>query len=152
MDNTISSGMTGFYKKSPIIWFGVLALMIVMSLIDEGWDIKISKVLGFVTIACFGFFLMRALYWDLMDEVCDCGSYLLVRKGAINEKIFFSDVINVRPSAFFSNPPRITLELKKASQLGSEIAFYPLGTSVYESVNKSDIFKKLVQQVASARN
>lgn len=95
---------------------------------------------------------MRALYWDLMDEVCDCGSYLLVRKGAINEKIFFSDVINVRPSAFFSNPPRITLELKKASQLGSEIAFYPLGTSVYESVNKSDIFKNLVQQVASARN
>jgi hypothetical protein len=151
MDNAISSGMTGFYKKIPIIWFGVLTMMIVMNLIDEGWDIKISKVLGFLIIACFGFFLMRASCWDLMDEVCDCGNYLLVRKGVIDEKIFFSDVINVRPSIFFFNPPRITLELTKASQLGSEIAFYPMGTSVFESVSKSDIFKKLVQQVANSR-
>ncbi len=152
MDNTISSGMTGFYKKSPIIWFGALAIMLVMNLVDEGWDIKMSKVLGPLIMACFGFFMMRVMYWDLMDEVRDCGSYLLIKKGAIEEKVFFSDVINIRPSTFFSNPPRITLELKNAGKLGSEIAFYPMGSSVYESVSKSDIFKNLVQQVASSRN
>jgi hypothetical protein len=152
MDNTISSGMTGFYKKFPIVWFAVLAMMVVMNFADDGWDIKISHILGPVILASFGFFMMRLMYWDLMDEVCDRGSYLLIRKGAIEEKVFFSDVLNVRPSTFFSNPPRITLELKKAGKLGSEIPFYPMGTSVYDSVSKSDIFKKLVQQVATSSN
>jgi hypothetical protein len=152
MDNTISSGMTGFYKKSPIIWFGFLAMMVVMNLADDGWNIEILHILGPVILACLGFFMMRLMYWDLMDEVCDCGSYLLIRKGAIEEKVFFSDVINVRPSSFFSNPPRITLELKKAGKLGSEVAFYPMATSVYDSVSKCDVFKKLVQQVATSSN
>jgi hypothetical protein len=31
-----------------------------------------------IAMSIFGFVLMRKLVWDLVDEVCDYGDYLLV--------------------------------------------------------------------------
>ena len=122
----ISSGSTGFYKRIfPVIWFGFLILFIVQSVLqgeyaNARWP---SLVLPLIMMV-FGYFLMKNMVWDLMDEVHDGGDFLLVRKGGEEERVPLSNIMNIDAHTNM-NPPRVTLRLVKPGRFGPEITFSP---------------------------
>lgn len=70
--------------------------------------------------------IRRALVRDLADEVRDGGDYLLVRNGAIQEKLMVRDLATVS-RGFGHNPERLILRLRRPGRLGDTIAFIPRG-------------------------
>jgi hypothetical protein len=69
-----------------------------------------------LAMAGFGYFFMKKLVWDLVDEVYDGGEYLLVRNRGDEERVPLINVMNI--NVMFSNPPRITLRLVNAGKFG----------------------------------
>src|SRR5882757_2469300 len=97
----ISSRATFYYKRIfPIVWFGLLALFVVGGLIYASEANQFLPFLVFpIGMAIFGFFIMRNLVFDLVDEVLDDGDALVVRNGSEEERVPFSEIVNVSYSA-----------------------------------------------------
>lgn len=70
----------------------------------------------------FGYFLMKRLIFDLVDEVWDDGQTLIVKNGGRNERVALADIKNVNYSPFL-NPPRVTLSLRGQTAFGDQITF-----------------------------
>lgn len=123
----ISSRWTFFYKRVfPLIWFGFLAFFVVTVLLAPRGPEPFEPVflLGPAVMAVFGYVLLRALVFDLADEVVDAGDALVVRKGGEEARIPLADIVNVDSSSFV-NPPRITLTLRTPCRFGCKVAFSP---------------------------
>jgi len=148
----ISSSWTFFYKRVfPIIWFGVLGVVtfIVLSTGAAAKDPTFLVVPGFM--AFIGFLIMRALVWDLADEVFDRGDALLIRNGGEEELIRLSNIMNVSVSTYV-NPPRISLRLITPGTFGSEIAFSPLTGFRLNPFAKNQVAEDLIVRVHQARS
>jgi hypothetical protein len=146
----ISSKATVWYKwVFPALWFGILALvaaMFVRQLLASG---RFSPALVIVpAMAVFGFFMMRALIFDLVDEVWDTGDALIVRNRGAEDRIALSDIKNVSYTVT-TRPPRVTLSLRRQSLFGPAVTFcapvhlIPLTTS--------PIIEKLIERIDAAR-
>jgi len=128
----LSSNWTFFNKRIfPVIWFGslgVFTLILSAVLILGPQDSLPPNIAAFfaapVVMGVFGFVVLKWQVWRLVDRVLDCGSYLLVQNGDIEEKVHLNNIINVSVSDFTA-PQRITLLLKNESKLGTEISFCP---------------------------
>ena len=91
----ISSKSTFLFKRGfPTVWFGSLFVFFALTITfgvttGESKDLPIILFMLIIPIimAVFSYFLMRALVWDLADEVYDMGDYLLVRKSSKEENI-----------------------------------------------------------------
>jgi hypothetical protein len=101
-------------------------------------------------MAAFGFFIMKNLVWDLMDEVYDCGDSLLVKNRGVEIRVPISSIINVS-FATNSNPQRITLKLAKPGNFGQEIAFSPPATFALNPFAKNPVAEDLIFRVDKAR-
>jgi hypothetical protein len=122
----ISSKTTFFSKRVfPFIWFGFLALFIVLPFVLGNGKNRPPPFFFVVpcAMAVFGFFIMKKLVFDLADAVWDDGDALVVRKKGWDERIPLTNIINV--STGMSNPPRITLTLRDPCRFGKEVAFSP---------------------------
>ena len=131
----ISSSMTFFYKwVFPIFWFGTSALVLatgLAALLSGGKASGDSLVflLGPASMAIVGYFIMRKLVFDLVDEVLDAGDALVIRNRGIEERILLADIINVNYTKA-TNPARVTLSLRSRSQFGDHVTFCaPVGFS-----------------------
>ena len=121
----LSSRATFWYKRIfPVAWFGILGLFIIVSLFGGFANANSGApfLLGPVVMIGFGFFIMKKLIFDLVDEVDDDGNGLIVRNGGRSDRIALSDVMNVNYSAYM-NPPRVTLTLRKPSIFGDQVTF-----------------------------
>jgi hypothetical protein len=151
----ISSDMTFFNKKVfPIIWFGFLAVFVAVT-VAGGALRKVGPLflLPSVFMALIGLILMKKLIWDLVDEVYDCGNYLLIRNDGREHRLELADVMNVSGS-LVTNPPRITLRISNAGgagPLGSEVTFSPKRPLSLNPFAKNEIFEDLVVRVDRAR-
>jgi hypothetical protein len=151
----ISSPSTAFYKKVfPAFWFGFIALFLVLAL-TQGAVVEGSVMFLIVpcVIGVFGYFLMRNLVWDLVDEVYDCGDFLLIKNRGQEHRVPLADIMNVAASIAV-NPPRITLRLKNlsaASSLGSEVAFSPRRRTL-NPFAKNPVAEDLIHRVDQARS
>ena len=126
----LSSNATFVYKRIfPIFWFGFLAMFLItgisfQSRIDENIG---SFLLPFLVIppvmAILGYFVFKALIFDLADEVTDEGDSLVVRKGAETVRVSLKAIMNVSHSS--ARPERITLFLRQPSSFGDRIVFMP---------------------------
>lgn len=152
----LSSKMTAFHKKAfPLVWFGgwaafALAAASSGAIFGKGGFLLVVMPLG---MAALGYFLMKNLLWDLVDEVYDAGSFLLVKNGGREYRIPFSDIVNVN-STVAVNPPRITLRLKGASAqsgLGTEMVFSPQRPLTFNPFAKVPIAEELISKVEEAR-
>lgn len=147
----ISSRIT-FYNKRvfPVIWFGFLAFIAIAPLL--GAKTKGGPPAGFlifpIFMAAFGYFLMKKLIFDLADDVFDDGSSLIVRFGSEEERIPFSEIINVSYS-YLSNPSRVTLTLRTPGRFGKEVSFSPPQSFV--PFAKSPIVADLIERTDAAR-
>jgi hypothetical protein len=148
----ISSKSTTFHKRVfPIIWIGFLVVF-VASVLSRGefqggkWPLLAMPVL----VTALGFFLMKKLVWDLMDEVHDGGNFLLLRKGGEEERVPLSNIMNVSASTH-TNPQRVTLRLVKPGRFGSEVAFAPTARFSFNPFAKHPIVEDLIVRVDKAR-
>jgi hypothetical protein len=152
MGRRLSSRMTFFHKRIfPTIWFGILGTFLFESFFapkTEGpWFIILIAP---VVMAVFGYFIMKALVWDLVDEVYDHGDYLLVRNKAREQRIHLGDIINVSYSVI-SNPHRVTLTVRsKTGDSPSDITFAP--PTDWVPLRKQPIIQKLIERIDAARS
>lgn len=151
----ISSRQTFVFKRVfPALWLGLPLVMAVTGLVSflrgkaTGDDV-IGFVAMPVVMLVFGVVLFRKLLWDLADDVSDGGSFLLVRRGGIEQKIPLSDVMNVSMS--HSNPPRLTLRLRKLWKFGDEMVFIPQRKFSLNPFARNDIAEDLMRRCDAAR-
>lgn len=155
----ISSRQTFVFKRIfPTLWLGILLIVAVTGFVSflkgreaSGGEIGLS-FMSFVVpllMVVFGFFLFRKLVWDLADEVSDGGDFLLVRRGGNEQRILLSDVLNVSFSR--SNPPRLTLRLRKAWKFGDELVFVPQQQFSLNPFARNQIAEDLIRRCDAAR-
>jgi hypothetical protein len=122
----ISSKLTFYYKRIfPFVWFGILAVFLIVGgfgLLNENGPASPMFLIAPVIMAVVGYFFMQKLLFDLVDEVLDGGDALVVRNGGQEARIALSDIMNVSYSVY-TNPPRVTLALRKPSIFGDRISF-----------------------------
>jgi hypothetical protein len=83
-----------------------------------------------------GYFFMKKLVFDLVDEVWDDGDALVIR----NRGVSYSP---------FTNPPRVTLSVRRPTVFGEEIAFNAPTRIVPFST--SPVIKDLIERIDLAR-
>jgi hypothetical protein len=116
----MSSKMTFYYKRIyPIIWFGLLAVFILVGLLKGAGSFLLVTVLLAITSYQF---MKRMVF--MVDEVFDVGDALLVRSGGREERIALADIKNVNYSLQMS-PPQVTLSLRRLTVFGDTIVFLP---------------------------
>jgi hypothetical protein len=147
----ISSGATLFHKKIfPAIWFGCLGVFAALQWARSGpQDNRWAFIVIIVLMAVFGYFLMRKVIWELVDEVLDGGDFLLIRQGADEERVPLADIMNVDEEPEMS-PERITLQLVKPGKFGAKVSF-ALPARFSFSSSKHPITEDLILRVDRAR-
>ena len=146
----ISSGSTFFYKRVfPIIWFGMIGIFLLAAIIGAIKGAEPAFVIvPLAVLAIAGGFVFKKLLFDLVDEVWDDGDALVVRNKGYEERIPLSEIINVSDS-FMTNPPRITLTVRKPTRFGKEITFMP--PIRFLSFLRHPIARDLIERVDEAR-
>jgi hypothetical protein len=149
----ISSRATFWYKRIfPIIWFGGLAAFTVLGLFINVRGYRPERlpfVILPVVMAALGYVFMKKLVFDLVDEVWDDGSALVVRNRGRDDRIALSNIINVSYSPM-TNPPRVTLTLRQPSNyFGTEISFN--APVRFIPFTKSPLVEDLIRRVDAAR-
>lgn len=148
----MSSKMTFFYKRIfPIIWFGFLAVFVLIALLKGLGPDQISNLpflIVPVLMAIIGYRFMKKLVFNLVDEVFDVGDALLVRSGGREERIAFADIKNVNYFLYMS-PPQVTLSMRRPTVFGDTIVFCaPFGIMPQSS---SPIIDNLIDRIDAAR-
>jgi hypothetical protein len=150
----ISSRTTFFYKRIfPIIWFGFLVVFMAAPFVapliggsTSGSPMAFFLVPAFMII--FGYFIMKKLVFDLVDEVLDAGDALVIRNGHLEERVALSDIINVSYSPYV-NPPRVTLSLRNPSLFGDRVSF--CAPVSFVPLRTSPIIDELIKRIDAAR-
>ncbi|MEP6940549.1 MAG: hypothetical protein ABI846_12365 [Rudaea sp.] len=157
----ISSGQTFFMKRIfPCLWLGVIGIGLVVAIFapisaTRNPAVHVPPPYFFlivpVIMLIFGVVLFRKLLWDLADSVDDARDYLLVRRGSVEQRVMLANVMNVSMSQF-TNPPRLTLRLRKAGPLGDEIVFIPKSTGLrMNPFRRNEIAESLMRRVDAVR-
>jgi len=152
----LSSTMTTFHKKGfPALWFGFLGFFVTVA-ITSGAAAKggVMFLLGPCVMAVVGYFVMKKLVWDLVDEVYDGGDFLVIRNRGRETHIPLTDIMNVS-SSMSVNPPRITLKLTGPSAsgpLGPEVAFCPERPFTLNPFARNQVADDLIVRVDRARS
>ncbi len=143
----ISSKGTFFYKRIfPAIWFGFLVVFAAIALINGVRDPMLLIVPA--AMVGFGYFIMKRLVFDLVDEVYDRGNALLIRNRGEEESIALADITNVGYSPYM-NPPRVTLSLRRAGRFGQQVTF--CAPMRLMPMSTSPEIDKLIARVDAAR-
>lgn len=99
-------------------------------------------------MAIFGYFIIKVMVFDLIDEVWDAEDVLIVKSKNREDQIQLTDIMNVSYSNF-SNPQRVTLTLRKPCCWGTEITFSPL--ICLNPFKKNPIVQDLIERVDAKR-
>ena len=150
----ISSSSTRSRKRVvPTIWFGGTGLGLLVglgaTLLGDSSDMIVPFVCMPAGIMAFGFLLMKKFVFDLVDEVWDCGDFILVKNAGEEEQIPLSDIVNVNFVGTV-NPPRITLALRQPHHAGQEIAFIP-PPRLLPAITQHPLAQQLITRIDEAR-
>lgn len=94
-----------------------------------------------ILIGFWVYFLQKARFFSIVDEVVDCGDHLKVRRARTEVVIPFSTIVSAEVTTDF-RMHRITIHLRERTKIGSRIDFWP------QASLWSNIFG--VQQLASS--
>jgi hypothetical protein len=118
--------MTFFYKRVlPVCWFVILGLAMIGPAAIEwraGQAIQSASFVVPAFMMAIGYFFMRKLLFNLVDQVLDAGDALLVKNGAQQEQIPLADIINISYVQMM-NPPQVTLSLRRPTAFGEKVTF-----------------------------
>jgi hypothetical protein len=147
----ISSKGTLFYKRLfPLLWFGILTFIVVSMLLESGrtHGANLPAVIVPIVMAAFGYIILRQLVFNLVDEVWDDGDALLVRNAGVEERIPFTNIINLGFSSLI-RPQRVTLTLRQPGLFGKDITFS--GPTRFLTLARSPIIDELIERIDRAR-
>jgi hypothetical protein len=147
----ISSNHTSFKKHIlPYLWFGIsIAIEATLLLVFPfSHEYMIYFMLPFVLVV-IGYVIMTNLIFDLVDEVYDCGNYLMVINNGKKDKIYFKNISQLN-ALLTINPPRITLTLDRECKFGKEITFSPETQISLTMFSKNQILENLKDRVYKA--
>jgi len=149
---TISSKQTFFIKKVfPAIWIGFVLFACITVILAGGLRTSPLVLVGPVFMLVIGFVVFKKFLWDLAHEVRDGGDFLIVRRGGVEERVQLADIMNIGMSQF-TNPPRLSLRLRKPGKFGDEIVFSPPRASMWNPFARNLIAEDLMQRVDRARS
>lgn len=147
----ISSKYTYFYKVVfPVFWFGFLTIFLVIGVVGGAAEESPMFLIVPIAMGIFGYFLMKKIVWDLMDEVIDHGDYLTVKYRGKVDTVNLENIMNVSETTN-QNPSRITLRLRSRGKFGDEISFSPVSEFSINPFKKSSVGEDLIQRVDRAR-
>jgi hypothetical protein len=151
---TISSGQTFFIKRIfPVVWLGFVLLVsssVIGAMIHHQKSINPAFFVWMLLMSVIPFVFFRKLLWNLADEVRDGGTFLVVRKGSVEDRVQLANVVNVNMSQF-TNPKRLTLRLRTPGKFGDEIAFVPKSPVFqFNAFARNAIAESLIQRVDRA--
>jgi hypothetical protein len=147
----LSSGSTFFFKRIfPAIWFGFIIFFILAALFVDRRDSTADVMIVVVSVflATVGYFIMKNLVFDLVDEVYDEGSALLFKNNGKTVRVNLTDIKNVN-YAVVVNPPRVTLSLRCKTEFGDEISFSPPASLI--PFKKNQDIEELIDRIDRAR-
>lgn len=147
----LSSKTTFISKKLfPLFWFGFLSIFLCVGLFAtiKGNGPGPMFIVIPIGMMAFGYFLMKKLVWDLIDEVYDEGAALLFRNKGAEFRVSLKDIKNVSYT-IMTNPPRVTLSIRYQTELGDELSFSPPASWVPFKKNKDII--QLIDRIDKAR-
>ena len=73
-------------------------------------------------VSVLGYLIFEGTPNDLIDEVYDCGDFLIVKKREVEECIPLINIMNVN-FAMYQNPARITLSLARPGKFEPQDSF-----------------------------
>ena len=147
----LSSKSTFTYKKViPLFWFGCLAMVICVGLFvdTKGNGGRIIFIVAPIVLMVFGYFVMKKVFWDLIDEVYDLGTDLLFRNKGMEFLVNLRDIKNISYNTWV-NPPRVTLSIRYQTEMGDELSFSPPSTWIPFLKNKDIV--SLIDRIDRAR-
>ena len=147
----LTSKATFFHKRVfPFIWFGFLGVFLCVGLFTNASQNGPGIIFLVVPMgmAVFGYFIMKKLVWDLIDEVYDEGTSLLFRNGDKEVRVSLKDIKNVSYSTM-TNPPRVTVSIRHKTVFGDELTFSPPVSWV--PFKKNADIERLIDRIDDAR-
>ena len=132
------------------MWFGFLIIFLCVGLIAN-IAVKGDRIMFVVVpigMIIFGYFLMKKLVWDLIDEVYDEGTALLFRNRGQEFRVMLKDIKNVSYTIMM-NPPRVTLSIRYPTDLGDELSFSPPAS--WNPFKKNQDIEVLIDRIDKAR-
>jgi hypothetical protein len=147
----LSSKSTYFFKRIfPVLWFGFISLFTGLLLFanTEYNGLGLSFLFVPVFLAIIGYFLMKKIVWDLVDEVYDEGESLLFKNNGKQERVGLREIKNISYTTMI-NPPRVTIALRRNTAFGSRISFTPQTRLIPFRVNPD--IEELIDRVDKAR-
>ncbi len=126
------SSKTTYLLKTvyPIFLFGCLGLFMVTALfqMSKGSNFySLASVMPIIMplfMVAFFYFIMKKLVFDLINEVYDEGTSLLFKNGQKEVRVNLNEIKNVSYSVMVS-PPRVTITLRRMTELGEDLSFSP---------------------------
>lgn len=150
----ISSRSGGFYKRMlPFIWYGIVLAMAVLLWKVVQKDPRIGLWIFLFPAFMAGIFhvLAKSLLSDLVDEVWDNSSELIVVNDGHVEYLPLRNIVNISYSGF-TNPKRATLTLRQPGRWGNKFGFIPVRSSIrILSLGTNEMIEELIQRVDKAR-
>ena len=138
-----------YYQKKifPIVWFGILGLIVCGALITG--TVKSGPSIMFVLVpasmAVIGYLVMKKLLFDLIYEVYDERETLLFREKEKEVRVSLADIKNVSYS-WMVRPPRVTLSIRYMTELGDKLSFSPPASFI-----KNKDIEELIDRIDKAR-
>jgi hypothetical protein len=147
----LTSRATYYQKKIfPVVWFGILGLIVcgalVTGVVKSG--LGIIFILVPASMAAIGYVIMKKLVFDLIDEVYDEGETLLFREKGKEVRVNLADIKNVSYSWMMS-PPRVTLSIRYMTELGDELTFSPHASFI--PLRKNREIEELIDRIDKAK-
>jgi hypothetical protein len=149
----ISTKLTFAIKLTPFVFLGFLALFFVLLLMNGALQrAPILFVLPCV-MAVFGYQYWKTSTRNLVDEVDDCGDYLLVKRRGEEDTVLLSTITNVSFSTDRRGAQaRITLRLASPGKFGTEVSFAPPPHIYMGFPRRNEIAEDLLARADKARS
>jgi len=149
----ISSRQTFFLKRVfPVLWFGTIIVIAAVAVIAMRASHQLQPAIFIMPLLMIviGYLVMKMLVFDLMDEVWDADSELIVRNRGEEARIPLANIMNVS-FAWVTNPNRITLRLRQPCRFGKEVTFCPKGIYFFP-FSKNPIANQLIERMDALRH
>ncbi|HXW93819.1 MAG TPA: hypothetical protein VEK33_24930 [Terriglobales bacterium] len=148
----ISTPYTFSLKFFPFLFFGFLAFVFFLLLINGAYEKAPMFLVMVGVLAVIGLCSWNVSRRDIVDEVDDCGDYLLIRKRGDEDTVLFSNIINVNFSTDRDGTSaRITLTLDSPGKFGKEITFAPPPQIYLGFPSRNKIAEDLLARADKAR-
>ena len=112
------------YRFFPLLCLGLTAFFAVKAFMEGEIGLATTEILIFVLVTGLLTFLKKIIPGTLVDEVYDCGDFLLIRHRGEEERVGFPNIMEMKSwTRMF--PPVVTFQLMNPGKFGLIVSFTP---------------------------